>query len=319
MTGGAGFIGSHLASRLLKEGWEVKILDNLSNCRSRSFGHRRSRRLGRAELYKGSILNRRLVDRAVADVDAVVHLAAIASVPFSVSNPDVTYRVNVEGTRLLLNQSVASGVNRFVLASSCAVYGEPLYVPTDELHPANPLSPYAESKLEAERACFKDSEWDGLEAVALRLFNVYGPGQADIGYASVISSFAKQLMSRLPLVVHGDGLQTRDFVHVSDVVEAIWLALNAAEAEGVFNIASGKPVAISELARMMAELAGVRSSLVFEEPREGDVRRSQGDCTRARTMLGYSPEVELEDGLDGLLRGADTTSESRVIEEASVL
>jgi UDP-glucose 4-epimerase len=192
-------------------------------------------------------------------VDAVVHLAAVVSVPFSVTHPKLTYAVNVEGTRRVMHQCVASHVTRFILVSSCAVYGEPQYVPTDELHPVNPLSAYAESKRDAEQVCWKELQQADLEKVVLRLFNVYGSRQGSSGYAGVISSFIECLAQGLPLPIYGDGLQTRDFVHVSDVVEAIWLALTTAEVDGILNVGSERAIEIRELAELISQALSLHS------------------------------------------------------------
>ncbi|MCW3980149.1 MAG: NAD-dependent epimerase/dehydratase family protein [Candidatus Bathyarchaeota archaeon] len=317
VTGGAGFIGSHLVDRLISNGCKVVVLDDLcSGGKENIEDHLVERRV---QFLEGSILDGKAVERAMQGVDAVVHLAAIVSVPFSSSNPKLTHEVNVDGTRLLMDQCAANHVERFILVSSCAVYGEPQYVPTDEMHPENPLSTYAESKLEAERTCIEESELDDLERIVLRLFNVYGSRQADNGYASVISSFTESLNGGMPLTIYGDGLQTRDFVHVSDVVEAIWLALTTVEAEGILNVASGRSIEIRELAELMIELAGVDSSLAFEKPRNGDIHHSHGDYTRAWKMLGYRPETKLEDGLTKLLENADDPLEARVVREVAVL
>lgn len=316
VTGGAGFIGGHLVDKLVENCCGVTVLDNLSNGGLRNIRDHLLK--GNVKLVEGDILNRGIVEKAVVDVDAVVHLAAIISVPFSVLDPKLTYEVNVHGTKILLDQCVASQVKRFILVSSCSVYGEPRYVPTDELHPTSPLSPYAESKLEAERVCLKNSDEDTLETVVLRLFNVYGLRQAQNGYAGVISSFAERLAKGRPLIIYGDGLQTRDFVHVSDVTEAIRLALNKSNVEGVFNIASGKPVEIRQLAEVMTELVDIENPrIVFEDPREGDIRNSNGDFSKAKKMLGYEPETKLRGGLCELLENGED-AESIVAERAIV-
>lgn len=229
--------------------------------------------------------------------EAVVHLAAVASVPFSVLDPETTFEVNVEGTKRVLDQCIAHGVKKFVLISSCAVYGEPRYTPIDELHLTSPLSPYAESKLEAERVCLKDCGI-GLETVVLRLFNVYGSRQTRDDYSGAISAFEDHLKACGSLTIHGDGLQTRDFVHVSDVVEAVWLTLKTHSGGGVFNISSGRAVRILELAELMDR---DQSKMVFDEPREGDIRHSHGDFSKAKDVFGYQPRKELRRGLRELL------------------
>ena len=307
VTGGAGFIGSHLVDRLVQETCRVTVLDNLSTGRIGNIDGPVVD--GTVRLVEGSVLDPAKVATAVARVDVVVHLAAVVSVPLSLVDPATTFDVNVAGTRQVLDRCLADGVKKFILISSCAVYGEPRYTPVDELHPTSPLSPYAESKLEAERLFLKDVV-TGLDAVVLRLFNVYGPRQPRSDYAGVISAFADQLKAGSPLTIHGDGLQTRDFVHVSDVVEAVWLALNARGVWGVFNVSSGKAVRILELAELMAELVGRdRPTMVFDEPREGDIRHSQGDFSKAKDVFGYQPRTELRQGLKALLD--DVTGEER--------
>jgi UDP-glucose 4-epimerase len=294
VTGGAGFIGSHVVDRLVDEGCAVRVLDDLSSGQlSNVAGHLAS---GSVEFVKGSILERDDVARALDGVDGVVHLAAIVSVPFSVANHERTYEVNVYGTKVLLDKCAAEGVGRFVFASSSAVYGEAAYVPIDEVHPTNPLSPYAETKLVAEQMCIKDFG-DVLSPVVLRLFNVYGRRQSADGYAGVITTFRERLLAEKALVVYGDGLQTRDFIHVSDVATTVWLALNS-EARGVFNVCSGRAVSIRELAEVMAQLVDAEDVEVrFDGAREGDIRHSHGDYAKAREAFGFEPLMRLSDGI----------------------
>jgi len=303
VTGGVGFIGSHLVDKLAYEGHQVRILDDLSSGDLANIGRHVEKKA--VEFVEGSVLASGVVERAIDGVDAVVHLAAVTSVPLSVADPELTFRVNIEGTGLLLQECALRGVQKFLLISSCAIYGEPRYLPTDELHPPNPLSPYAQSKLEAER-CALEKVGNGLSIAALRLFNVYGTRQPRSGYASVIASFAERLAAGRPLIIHGDGWQTRDFVHVSDATEAMWLALKRREAEGIFNVASGRSLSIRKLADVMAELAGIEDpSVVFEKPREGDVRNSQGDYSKARQSFGYEPKTDLREGLLELLEDVE--------------
>ena len=304
VTGGAGFIGSHIVDRLISEGLRVTVLDDLTSGRMENISDYMEE--GHVDFVDGSILDREALEKAILDVDVVVHCAAIVSVPFSVVHPEETYEVNVYGTKVLLDQCVAQQVRKFVFISSCAVYGEVSYVPIDEYHPTDPLSPYAESKLVAEQMCIKDYDVEGLETVILRLFNVYGPRQSANGYAGVIAAFNERLGKRKPLLIYGDGLQTRDFVHVSDVAEAIWLALNTAKTGKVFNIASGKAIGIRELAEIMRALANQEGSeIAFREPREGDIRTSHGDYSRARRLLGYLPKKSLRRGLLELMEEDD--------------
>ena len=316
MTGGAGFIGSHLVDRLVSQGCEVRVFDDLSSGRLENMKDHIGENC--VEFVEGSLLDRRAVSDLVRSVDAVVHLAAIVSVPFSISNPERTYDVNVYGTKVLLDQCVANGVERVVFGSSCAVYGEASYVPIDELHSTDPLSPYAETKLVAEQMLVKDYGGECLSAVALRFFNVYGRRQAGNNYAGVISSFMEHLTRGMPLIIYGDGRQTRDFVHVSDVVEAVWLALKQKDSEGVFNIASGKPVRIRELAKIMSRLVNVEEpSIVFEDPREGDIRNSHGDYSKAMEKLGYQPRKTLNMGLSELLEDIEVAGK-KAVREATI-
>ena len=294
MTGGSGFIGSHVVDKLVEEGCAVRVLDDLS---SGQFSNIEDHVVnGRVEFIEGSILEQSDVVRALRGVDGVVHLAAIVSVPFSVAHYEQTYEVNVYGTKVLLDHCVAEGVGRFVFASSSAVYGEATYVPINETHPTNPLSSYAETKLIAEQMCIKDFG-EVLAPVVLRCFNVYGRRQSANGYAGVITAFKERLLAGEPLVVYGDGLQTRDFIHVSHVATTVWLALNS-DAIGVFNVCSGKAVCIRELAAVMAQLVDAENVEVkFDRPREGDIRHSQGDYAKARKRFGYEPLMKLHKGL----------------------
>lgn len=302
VTGGAGFIGSHVVDKLVGADCEVSVLDNLS---TGLLGNvQRHIEDGNVSFFEGDVRDEELVRRLVEDVDAVVHLAAITSVPFSVAHPILTNNVNTEGTLNLLKACLDHSVQRFVLVSSCAVYGEPYSFPIDEEHPTRPLSPYAASKLAAENYCEAFSHSYGLESVVLRPFNVYGPRQrTEDTYSGVITRFAEHLFHRKPLVVYGDGSQTRDFVHVYDVAEAVWLALNIKDAGGqVFNVGWGRPVEIRELAKMLVELVGGSVEIVHEERRAGDLKHSHANITKARETLGYTPKISLENGLQSLLR-----------------
>jgi UDP-glucose 4-epimerase len=305
VTGGAGFIGSHIVEDLVESGYMVWVLDNLS---TGTLGNLHSAmRTGRAEFVEGDILDRDLVKTLVDRVDAVVHLAAITSVPLSVVHPLSTNEVNVTGTVNLLEACVNSSVQRFVLISSCAVYGEPAYLPVDENHRTNPLSPYSASKLAAEHYCQAFSHANELETVILRLFNVYAPRQRkDDTYSGVITRFVRNLLSGQPLVVYGDGSQTRDFVHVHDVAEAVWLALNVSDIENqVYNVGSGQPVDVNELIQILTGLIGNNVEVLYKAPRVGDLKNSCADLTKAREVLGYQPKIGLKAGLQNLIHEAE--------------
>jgi UDP-glucose 4-epimerase len=300
VTGGAGFIGSHMVDRLVNDGHDVRVIDDLSTGRLDNIqGHLGS---GKVDFVKGDIRDASIVRKTLDDVDVVVHLAALTSVPFSVENPDLTFDVNVLGTLNLLRSSIEEQVDRFVFASSCAVCGDPEFLPVNEEAPTNPISPYAESKLLAERYCLGFNERQLLGSVVLRFFNVYGPRQGMNDYSGVITRFIEFSKQGLPLVIYGDGSQTRDFVNVKDVVEAVLASVKSSKAKGeVFNIGSGKPTSINELAKTVLELAGLDLEIRYEKSRAGDIKDSYADISKAKALLGFEPKVSLKAGLQALL------------------
>ena len=300
VTGGAGFIGSHLVDELVKMGYEVSVIDDLSTGKIENLQRHLD---GKVKFFKGDIRDGQLVDELVGGVDAVIHLAAISSVSFSVENPVLTNDVNVNGTLNLLNACVNAGVQRFIFISSCAVYGEPCYLPVNEKHPVKPLSPYAASKVAAEESCEVFRKAYGLDTVVLRLFNVYGSRQRkEDTYSGVITRFAANLVYGKPLLIYGDGSQTRDFIHVDDVVEAVRLVLESGDVAGeTFNVGSGKPTSINELAKLLTEGSGGGVEMVYEERRVGDLEQSYADIVKAEKALGYKPRMALERGLRSLM------------------
>ena len=303
VSGGAGFIGSHLVDELVKQGMSVTVLDNLSTGRLGNIrGHVEN---GAVRFVEGDVRDEAVVRDALRGADAVFHFASITSVPLSVRFPEETFAVNVEGTRNLLEGCVASGVERFVYVSSCAVYGEPQYLPVDEGHPTNPISPYAESKLKAEQLCRSYQETRGLKITVLRPFNVYGSRQRDDGYAGVIARFIEELRLGRPPVVYGDGFQNRDFVYVGDVVDAFVSVLSCEAAVGrVFNVGSGVSVSVNKLARMVIEVFGYDGvEPLYANEREGDIRHSYADIKAARQHLGFKPIISLKDGLMEIMNG----------------
>lgn len=299
MTGGAGFIGSHVVDRLVDEGCCVGVVDNLSTGNFANISAHVNR--GSVDFVKADVQDRETIGKLVHDVDAVVHLAAIVSVPFSVENPRLTYEVNVEGTRGLLEACVRSGVKKFIFVSSCSVYGAPRYLPVDEAHPTCPISPYAASKLEGEGCCQALFGRSGLDVVVLRLFNVYGPRQTSGEYSGVITKFMERAEKGQPLVIYGDGSQTRDFVHVTDVANAVLTLMKDDCAGEIFNVGYGKAVSISDLAKTVLSLSGRDCGLIHEPSREGDIPHSVADPSKARKAFAYAPKVALEEGLQGLL------------------
>jgi nucleoside-diphosphate-sugar epimerase len=297
VTGGAGFIGSHLADRLISEGFEVNVLDDFStgclenikdylNCPS-------------FRLIRGDVRRRGVVREALRDVDYVFHLAAIASVPLSINKPKLVSEVNVSGTLNLLWESLRFNVKRFIFTSSCAIYGEPAYMPIDEEHPTNPVSPYAASKLSAEHYCRTFHKTYGLETVILRLFNAYGPRQERSPYSGVIAKFIDALKSGRVLTIFGDGEQTRDFIYVDDVVDALILASRHSECAGMtFNIGSGIETSINQIAYKLIKIFGSNIKPIHLESRAGDVRRSYANISKARNILGFRVNTPLEAGLE---------------------
>jgi len=302
VTGGAGFIGSHIVDSCVAEGHEVRVLDDLSNSTTTNLEEHIKKQT--IEFLKGDIRDPRAVKDCIRDVDVVFHEAAQVSVPVSMDDPLHTDDVNVRGTLNLLAAASDEKVERFVYASSSSVYGDPKKLPVTEDSPLQPLSPYAASKIAGEAYCMTFHRARGLPTVCLRYFNVFGPRQGSSGYASVIPAFIRSLLDGKPMNIFGDGSQTRDFVHVRDVVQANMLATSKNAAAGMaYNIGSGKPVTVTELARLLSEVAGGRSPPpLYLPPRSGDVKHSLADVTRAKEALGYRPGTDLKADLEALFK-----------------
>jgi UDP-glucose 4-epimerase len=295
VTGGAGFIGSHLVDGLLRQGAKVRVGDNLST----GYETNLAQCMSSIEFLKGDLAEVEVCRKAISGVDYVFHLAAIPSVPRSIDNPDESNRSNVTATLNLAAASNRANVKRFVFSSTCAIYGDAQSIPISETEREHPLSPYALSKLMGEQYLDMCRRVYGLEAVCLRYFNVFGPRQdPNSPYSGVISRFLTAMHSGNRPVVFGDGKQTRDFVFVEDVVHANLLACHAEGAPGqVINIGTGNGVTLLDLLRVLAEITGAKTAAEHQAPRAGDVRHSQADIGRARTLLGFSPNVPFEDGL----------------------
>jgi len=303
VTGGAGFIGSHLVDRLAGAGHHVFVLDNLSTGTMKNLSDTQG--CQNLKVARGDIREtpRSLVKR-LGRADRVCHLAALTSVQESIRNPVAASEVNVIGTLRVLDVARRLRAERVVFASSAAVYGIPETFPITEGAKVAPISPYGASKAASELYCKAFEENHGIETVSLRYFNVYGPRQASSQYSGVISIFARRLLRGLALPIFGDGSQTRDFVFVSDAVDATISALEKTLRSRVFNVASGAETTILELAETMRQIAGgdSRSRLSFELPRRGDIRRSVADITRTQSELDFHPATSLRDGLSKTIR-----------------
>jgi nucleoside-diphosphate-sugar epimerase len=292
VTGGAGFIGSHLVEELLRRGETVRIADDFSS------GKHENVPPG-VEAFEGSVADATFLKQAVAGCDYVLHQAAIPSVPRSVADPVGTHLANVDGTLAVLTAARDAGVRRVVFAGSSSVYGDTPVLPKREDMRPNPLSPYALQKLVAEQYCQMFSRLYGLETVTTRYFNVFGPRQQPGSpYSGVISLFIEALANGKAPTILGDGRQTRDFTFVTDVVRGVLAACTAPNVSGeVFNVAVGGRISLLDLVGTLQRLLGTDVEPVFGPAREGDIRDSQADIVRARQMLDYEPQVSFEDGL----------------------
>lgn len=299
VTGGAGFIGSHLVDGLLAAGHHVRVLDDLSTGTEANLGSHR----GKLRILRGDLRDRDAVRAAMADVEVVFHLAAISSVQRSIVDPVESIDVNVRGAMQVLQTAQDNGVRRVIIASSAAVYGDSEALPLSEREAPNPQSPYAVHKLACEHLCKVFTQMYGLETVALRYFNVYGARQRpNAEYAAAIPRFVERLSHNQTPVIYGDGKQTRDFIHVSDVVRANLLAAESAAANGrVMNIASGRASSVNEVVNALTELTGASVAPRYEPAQPGDIRESVADIALARSLLGFEPQVSLRDGLERLL------------------
>lgn len=298
VTGGAGFIGQHLLRRLSQLNCKITLIDNLSNA-NKNFQE------NNISFHKEDIRNKDSISDIVRSkkIDTCVHLAAKISVSDSITNPFDTLDINIKGTLNVLEACSNNGVDNFVFASSAAAYGEPRKLPMSEGHMLDPLSPYGASKVAGEVLVSSYGKFGKIRnAISLRFFNVYGEGQT-IEYAGVITKFAERLSKGLRPIIYGDGQQTRDFVSVNDVVNAILLAMESSSCRGthVFNVASGKSISINDLAKTMIRISGLDLEPIHEEERKGDIKHAVADTTRSKSILGFTAKEELETGLKQLM------------------
>jgi nucleoside-diphosphate-sugar epimerase len=294
VTGGAGFIGSHLAEALVGRGHTVRIVDNLAGGKRENLAH-----VGGIEFLEGDLADMPIAEQAVRGADYVLHQAAIPSVPRSVADPLTSNRANITATLNLLVAARDARIKRLVYAGSSSCYGNAAALPKHEEMTLNPLSPYALQKVVGEQYCRMFTQLYGLETVSIRYFNVFGPRQ-DPGspYSGVISLFSTALLEGRPPTIYGDGEQTRDFTYVTNVVDGVLRACDAPNVAGeAINVATGGRISLNELLRVMQKIVGTSLQPVYAEARQGDVTDSQADISKARTRLGYEPTVDLEDGL----------------------
>ncbi len=299
VTGGAGFIGSHVVEKLVEQGFDVVVLDDFSTGREENIASV----IDKITLVRGSILDERALRKALSNVEAVIHLAARISVEESLRDPQLYYQVNVEGTRRLL-ETARGRVNLLVFMSSAAVYGSPIELPIRESHPLHPISPYGETKVLGERIVEKWARENQASAVILRLFNAYGPRQEGNPYAGVVVRFLERISRRLPPLIYGDGFQTRDFINVRDVASLIMRVLvKPPEEKGarIYNLGTGRETRIIDLAKLIASLAGLNVEPVHKPARRGDIRRSVACIERIRMETGWKPRISLTTGIGELL------------------
>ena len=294
VTGGAGFIGSHITEELIKRGDEVIVLDNMYSGRAENIAVN-----PKAVFVDGSILDTEILDTICTkyNIEGIFHLAAVASVQKSIENPAQVHEVNVTGTLNVLEAARKHGVRKVVLSASAAAYGDtPVFPKREDMLP-EPLSPYAVSKIASEMYCKTYAELYDMQTISLRYFNVFGPRQDPNGeYAAVIPKFTEKICAGESPTVFGDGEQTRDFVYVKDVARANILAMDS-DISGLFNIGTGIQTSLNNLAKMIMDAAEISVEMKYEPAREGDVRYSVADISKAKSELGYKPEWELTDGI----------------------
>jgi UDP-glucose 4-epimerase len=310
VTGGAGFIGSNLVRLLLKNGFKVRVLDNLST------GYLQNLEGLDVEFIQGDICDFSLVERVSDHVDVIFHLAASVGRQKSLVNPQRDAEVNFIGTTNVLEAGRKCGVQRVVYTSSAAIFGELLTMPIAEDHPQNPDSPYGVSKLAGEKQALCYAGLSEMTIVCLRYFNVYGINQRFDAYGNVIPIFADRIYKRHDLTIFGDGEQTRDFVNVKDVAMANYLSATTAKQSNVFNIGSGSSITINELAAIMKDISGTDISVKYEPRRSADVLHCRADISKAQHLLGFNPDRNIRAGLEEyyawFLKDQDRTSENKL-------
>jgi len=296
VTGGAGFIGSYLVKELVRRGHFVRVLDNFSTGSIENLID-----VARdVEVVRGDVRNYSVVAESVRGVDIVIHLAALIDVAESMQKPDLYFEVNVVGTHNVAK--ACRNIDTLIFASSSSVYGDPIKIPIPEDHPTQPRSVYAATKVAGEAIVQAFSSLYGYRPVILRIFNAYGPKQSR-AYSGVVIEFIRRVLRGEPPVIYGDGQQTRDFIYVTDVVEAITRAMTSKKASGVINIGSGRSTTINELAKLVLKILGKENlKPVYAPPRPGDLKHSVADITKAKQLLGFEPRICLEEGVKRVIQ-----------------
>jgi nucleoside-diphosphate-sugar epimerase len=299
VTGGAGFIGSHLVPQLLELGHSVTVLDNLSTGKLESLDDVLDH--PKFVFQRGDILDKTIPNEVFDKIDSVIHLAALIDISASVADPIQNHEVNVNGTFNMLHAAIKYNVKKFVFASSTAVYGDAKTLPLQENIALHPISPYAASKVAGEAYCSAFASCFGLETIVLRFFNIYGLRSENSPYSGVITKFLQKIIKGEVLTIDGDGEQTRDFIHVSDIVKAVILALEHEGLKGeVFNVCTGVPTSINQLAATLKTVTGKNPNVKYGPARLGDIRSSYGDPAKAKENLGFRASVDLTEGLQML-------------------
>lgn len=291
VTGGAGFIGKHLIEFLITKKINISIFDNFSNSKEESIIYLKNQGV---KIIKGDITKMQDINNAIKDHDIVIHLAAKISIQESIENPSKTFQTNVEGTKNVLIACEKNNIKKIIVASSAAVYGESLPgVKLTENSKTNPISPYGKSKVMMEREIRKFISKHNINCIVLRFFNIYGIGQS-VEYAGVITKFINRIKANKSLEILGDGMQTRDFVSIKDVINSIYHAIENGK-NGTYNIACGKAITIKELAEFMISLYGKNLEIIYNNAKKGDIKFSQADISLAKKELKYLPKFGLKD------------------------
>ncbi|ABX12064.1 NAD-dependent epimerase/dehydratase family protein [Nitrosopumilus maritimus] len=299
VTGGAGFIGRHLIKKINKK-HELIIFENFSNSDEKNISYLLN---DKTKLVKGDLTDFSLINSSLSNVDLVIHLAAKIDILQSIEHPDQTHKINVEGSLNLLRACVKNNVKNFIAASSAAVYGNPKQIPVTEFTIPNPVSPYGADKIALEFYLRAFCNAYGINGIALRFFNVYGLGQSN-AYAGVITKFLNQIHQTKPLRIFGDGKNTRDFIHIDDLVMGIEQSISniSGKRGSVYNLASGKSVSVKELAKLMLEISDKKLEIKYESPRKGDLLYSSASIDLAKNDLSFVPKISLKDGISSLMK-----------------